>query len=286
MIMIENRKLVIPATEKRLGYEGDNDVASRVFRLSDMALSELAFTLDVQKSDASTGIVALMKTVVADHIDLTWTLLASEMDVPGELITQLRAFNDDGTEIWHSGLGVFIVGASIRAEAAYPAPLPTEFQQFEANMTAAVQLVQSVSERIGEISQGADGVSVTGAQVLENGHLALSLSNGSTIDCGSAVGPRGQQGTPGLSGQPGSPGQAGQDGINGQDGQDGRDGADGYTPVRGVDYWTTSDVTAMENAIMTSLGAVAVKTADVEQKEMVVTYEDDTTETLKLVIFR
>lgn len=34
-------------------------------------------------------------------------------------------------------------------------------------------------------------------------------------------------------------GADGKDGINGSNGAD---GADGYTPVRGVDYWTESDV--------------------------------------------
>lgn len=296
--------MVIPASEKRLGYEGDNAVATRVFQLTDMTLSEFTFKLDTQKSDNSAGIVALSKAMTEDHIQLTWPLLASEMDVPGELIAQLRAYNDDGEEVWHSGLGVFVVATSIHASGVFSSPLPTEFQQFEATMTAAVELVQSVAERIGEISQGADGVSVTSALVLDNGHLMVILSSGVQIDCGSVIGPRGPQGTPGLPGAPGQPGQNGNDGQdgtpgrdgvdgvngqNGQDGQDGKDGqngADGYTPVRGVDYWTASDIEAIENAVTTELAAVAISSADVEQKDMVVTYEDDSTETLKLVVYR
>lgn len=50
--------------------------------------------------------------------------------------------------------------------------------------------------------------------------------------------------TNGQNGQPGANGQDGRDGINGVDGQDGQDG---YTPVRGTDYWTSSDIAAIES---------------------------------------
>jgi len=36
------------------------------------------------------------------------------------------------------------------------------------------------------------------------------------------------------------------DGVDGTNGTDGTDGTDGYTPVRGTDYWTASDVSTME----------------------------------------
>lgn len=281
--------MVIPAPEKRLGYEGDNAVATRVFRLTDMTLSQFTFKLDTQKNDNSTGIVALSKAVNADHILLTWPLLASEMDVPGELIAQLRAFNESGTEVWHSGPGVFIVASSVHAAEAYQSPLPTEFQQFESIVTAAVELVQRVAQQIGNISQGADGVSVTGAEVLGNGHLMVYLSNGTRIDCGSVIGPQGQQGIPGQQGAPGQDGQDGTDGRDGQnglDGTNGQNGADGYTPVRGIDYWTAADVASIESAVTTALAALALNTDEVERKDMVVTYDDDTTETLKLVVYR
>ena len=54
----------------------------------------------------------------------------------------------------------------------------------------------------------------------------------------------------------------GQDGVNGKDGTDGRngtdgkDGVDGKTPIRGVDYWTEDDVSAMREYIDGRLGVV------------------------------
>ena len=41
-----------------------------------------------------------------------------------------------------------------------------------------------------------------------------------------------------INGDTGEKGDTGEPGLNGQD---------GYTPVRGTDYWTTSDVTAIQN---------------------------------------
>jgi len=58
-------------------------------------------------------------------------------------------------------------------------------------------------------NDGRDGVSVTFAQVLKDGSLALMLSTGDVINCGKVVGPEGPQGAPG---RPGVPGPAGEDG--------------------------------------------------------------------------
>lgn len=54
----------------------------------------------------------------------------------------------------------------------------------------------------------------------------------------------------------------GLDGVNGKDGTDGRNGADGKdgvagkTPIRGVDYWTEEDESAMREYIDGRLGVV------------------------------
>ena len=45
-------------------------------------------------------------------------------------------------------------------------------------------------------------------------------------------------------------------GANGEDGNDGSDGEDGYTPVKGVDYWTTQDVAEIKAYVDTQVGGV------------------------------
>ena len=44
-------------------------------------------------------------------------------------------------------------------------------------------------------------------------------------------------------------GEKGEQGIQGQRGEKGEKGTDGYSPVRGVDYWTDSDILAIKDYI-------------------------------------
>lgn len=40
--------------------------------------------------------------------------------------------------------------------------------------------------------------------------------------------------------------RSGDTGASGRDGTNGVDGQDGYTPQRGIDYWTSQDISAIE----------------------------------------
>ena len=60
----------------------------------------------------------------------------------------------------------------------------------------------------------------------------------------------------GLDGINGKDGVNGKDGTDGRNGVDGKDGVDGKTPIRGVDYWTEDDVSAMREYIDGRLGVV------------------------------
>ena len=60
----------------------------------------------------------------------------------------------------------------------------------------------------------------------------------------------------GLNGVNGKDGVDGKNGTDGRNGTDGKDGVDGKTPIRGVDYWTEDDVSAMREYIDGRLGVV------------------------------
>ena len=103
-------------------------------------------------------------------------------------------------------------------------------------------------------------VSVVGANINEDGHLVLSMSDGSTIDAGYAkgekgdkgdigpqgpqgiqgpqgeVGPQGPKGERGPQGEKGEKGDTGAAGRDGRDGQDGTDGKDGTSPTEDFIY--------------------------------------------------
>ena len=62
-------------------------------------------------------------------------------------------------------------------------------------------------------------------------------------------GPKGDKGDTGEQGLQGIQGERGPQGIQGEPGKDGKDGTngqDGHTPVKGTDYWTTSDKAEIE----------------------------------------
>ena len=56
-----------------------------------------------------------------------------------------------------------------------------------------------------------------------------------------------------LKGERGATGAAGSAGKDGKDGKDGEDGEDGKTPVRGIDYFTDSDVDSMVSRVATEI---------------------------------
>lgn len=68
--------------------------------------------------------------------------------------------------------------------------------------TGVVTLVFSIPQGAQGI-QGEQGVSVTAAEVLEDGTLQLTLSSGSTLNAGSVIGPQGEQGVQGPVGPQG-----------------------------------------------------------------------------------
>lgn len=77
-------------------------------------------------------------------------------------------------------------------------------------------------------------------------------------------GPQGPQGEPGKDGingvdgapgEKGEPGEQGPVGPKGDQGEQGEPGKDGKTPVKGVDYFTEADKTALVNDVLAALPA-------------------------------
>ena len=118
---------------------------------------------------------------------------------------------------------------------------------------------------------GKDGKDAYGfdyAQVDENGDLIIHYVDGTTKDAGRVKGEQGPQGIPGANGadgkdgaqgpkgDKGDKGDKGEPGVNGTNGTNGKDGVDGKTPVKGVDYWTSSDIDEIHSYIDGQLGVI------------------------------
>ncbi len=91
------------------------------------------------------------------------------------------------------------------------------------------KIKESVISAIGKV-QGADG---------KNGSDGKDGINGKD----------GDDGDDGKDGKDGDDGKDGKDGTDGRDGRDGRDGEDGYTPKKGVDYFTESEIDTFVKSI-------------------------------------
>lgn len=154
-VRIINRSMGIPIPERTIGYIGDNRVETRAFELArmygDVDLSTFDFKLDTE-INGTKNIIDLDKSVTEDKITLTWTVRESHILHPGHMSIQIRAFSQ-GEEKWHSAVDYVIVQSSINATEAQPDPLPSEFVQMEARVTAmkndAEEAAQTATEQAG-----------------------------------------------------------------------------------------------------------------------------------------
>ena len=69
------------------------------------------------------------------------------------------------------------------------------------------------------------------------------------------AGPQGEKGDTGATGPQGEQGPKGDTGEQGPAGPTGATGADGHTPVKGVDYWTSADISEIVNQVLEQLPA-------------------------------
>ena len=109
----------------------------------------------------------------------------------------------------------------------------------------------------GAVIQGGDGGYYI-PSVDDGGNLTWTPSKSGmpAVDEANIMGPAGTPGKDGVDGKDGAPGKDGEPGAPGPAGADGAPGAkgeDGHTPVKGVDYWTEADKTAMVSDVIAAL---------------------------------
>lgn len=138
MITVDGRKMIIPKTDYVIGYQGDNAVETRLFELNryynNIDLSLLDFKLDIKSGGAN--VIDLDKETHSDKVILTWSIQDKHLTSKGIAHIQLRGF-DAFDQVWHSTIEYVMINKSINATDAFPDPLPTEFAEMEARITAA-----------------------------------------------------------------------------------------------------------------------------------------------------
>ena len=81
----------------------------------------------------------------------------------------------------------------------------------------------------------------------------ISWTNDKELPNPEPVNVKGVKGDKGDKGDTGATGATGPQGIQGPAGAD---GADGYTPVRGTDYWTATDIAEIKSYVDEQLGVI------------------------------
>lgn len=157
MILVKNRKLVIPREEFNIGTNYDNNSEVREFRINARSeggvdVTNLMFRLDMTYANGNSDTAMLEKSYSADDkvLSLILTITNNMLQVPGTVIIQLRGLDTSGALKWTSYAGAFFVEEAINLPAHYTGTL-TEFEQIEiaeeSRVAAEKKRVEAENER-------------------------------------------------------------------------------------------------------------------------------------------
>ena len=155
MIEVINREILIPREEYNIGTCYDDNTETRHFHLkrvtsSGIDLAALTFNLDIKYANGQTDAASLLKEVTDKDINLTLTIGNSMLQVPGTVIIQIRALEEDGTCKWTSYQSNFFVEDHINTPGHYEGDL-TQLEQYEAEWGKVRDNVNQLNSRMDEV---------------------------------------------------------------------------------------------------------------------------------------
>lgn len=232
MIIVMNRKLLIPNEDRYLGTDYDHNAGIRQFKIdrytqTEVDLAGLTPKLDLKYEDGTVDVADLSMDVEDEKIILTWTLSASVMSHTGTLFANIRMTNSSGTLKWSSFIGAMYVEPSINAPGVITTRI-TELEQVEARANEALeQLTTAVNLAIADANTAA-----AGADTAVDNAEAIRAQLLSMLAAGAFVGPKGDKGD---KGDTGAAGAQGPQGLKGDKGEKGDTGESGVTvPISGT----------------------------------------------------
>lgn len=147
MIIVSDRTLHIPPSEKRLGFTGDNRVESRVFEIKDTDLFSMEFRIDIEgKKNAFSAVPE--KTFSSDNgtlylcLDITSAMLVET----GTITFQLRGFDTEGDRVWHSEKNFFYVSDAVGEGEEYTEQELSQFEIIEKNVASLYERARECAE--------------------------------------------------------------------------------------------------------------------------------------------
>lgn len=249
--------------------------------------------LDVQKNGVQASVRAYTGETGSRSISVFLTDGGKYFDISTISSATLRAIKPDGTYIYNACIKegdrivCYLTSQCVAAEGEMEAQLELNGANYERLYAPRFKIIveaqlysDTVVESTDEFTQLQEAMTamdnmITGANLSE-GNLWLTRYNGQNpLNVGNVIGPQGAQGPKGDKGDTGpqgpqgiqgpkgekgdtgaqgEKGEKGDRGEQGPQGEKGEQGEAGHTPERGVDYWTESDVEAMEEDIIAVVG--------------------------------
>ena len=225
MIIIKNKKLLIPTDERYIAADFDASTGIRQFQLDRYSVNEvdlygLSPTLVMEYEDGATDVCDLTKEVddeTEQLLTLTLTIPASVASHPGTVFVTIKMTDSRGTLRWAS----FRAAMYIEKTGATPAVTTglSVFEQMQARADEAMQRhTAAVEDAIGDAAE-AEAAALTAAESADAARAALQT----LISSGQLVGPQGPKGDTGQSivGPQGPKGDTGEKGDKGDRGDSG-----------------------------------------------------------------
>ena len=228
MIIIKNKKLLIPTDERYIAADFDASTGIRQFQLDRYSVNEvdlygLSPTLALEYEDGATNVCDLTKEVddeTEQFLTLTLTIPASVASHPGTVKATIKMTDSRGTLRWASFPAVFYI-----EKTGVTPPASTDisiFDQMQARADEAMQRHTAAVEDAIIDAEEAEAAALTAAESADAARAALQT----LISSGQLVGPAGPQGPPGADGQ-GIIGPQGPPGMRGEKGEKGDPGESG-----------------------------------------------------------
>lgn len=150
MIVIRNRKMVIPYEDVYIGTSYDTNTEIRMFKVQRYTsnhkdLSALIFRLDLRYNitdQNAADTVMLSKEVHDDYILLKWEITESVLQAPGTAFINLRA-TENGTNRWSTFIAAVYIGHTLYTPGSYTGSL-TEIEQMEADYDHFKQVIEDL----------------------------------------------------------------------------------------------------------------------------------------------
>ena len=152
MIVVKNRVLLIPETERYIGTPYDNNSEIRTFQIeragsNGVDLSALSFRLDLQYKSGKKDTALLTKEVTEEKIFLNWGITNSILQEPGTIYINIRATDTAGGVKWTSFQAAVYVEHDINTPGEQGNGL-TELEQLEARLDKKMEQMDTWADSI------------------------------------------------------------------------------------------------------------------------------------------